>query len=46
MGGRVPCGVTAHGNPIGPLQFDRLEVAPAAPRTSLEGPQKSKQNGC
>ena len=35
-GGRVPCGVTAHGNPTGPLQFDRLEVAPTArctPRT-------------
>jgi hypothetical protein len=30
IGGRVPCGVTAHGIPIGPLQFDRLEAAPTA----------------
>jgi hypothetical protein len=29
-GGHVPCGVTAHGSPGGPLQFDRLEVALAA----------------
>ena len=36
-GGRVPCGVTAHGNPTGPLQFDRLEVAPAA-RCTLRTP--------
>jgi hypothetical protein len=26
-GGHVPCGVTAHGSPGGPLQFDRLEAA-------------------
>ena len=26
-GGHVPCGVTAHGGPGGPLQFDRLEAA-------------------
>jgi hypothetical protein len=26
----VPCGVTAHGGPGGPLQFDRLEAALAA----------------
>jgi len=50
MGGRVPCGVTAHGNPIGPLQFDRLEVAPAARRETQIGayrckaPKKSKRN--
>jgi len=25
-------GVTAHGNPVGPLQFDRLEVIPTARR--------------
>ena len=29
-GGHVPCGVTAHGSPSGPLQFDRLEAALAA----------------
>jgi len=29
-GGHVPCGVTAHGSPGGPLQFDRLEAALAA----------------
>jgi hypothetical protein len=29
-GGYVPCGVTAHGSPSGPLQFDRLEAALAA----------------
>lgn len=29
-GGHVPCGVTAHGSPGGPLQFDRLEGALAA----------------
>ena len=29
-GGQVPCGVTAHGSPGGPLQFDRLEAALAA----------------
>ena len=28
--GYVPCGVTAHGSPSGPLQFDRLEAALAA----------------
>jgi hypothetical protein len=28
--GYVPCGVTAHGSPGGPLQFDRLEAAFAA----------------
>ena len=27
-GGQVPCGVTAHGGPGGPLQFGRLEAAP------------------
>jgi hypothetical protein len=26
-GGHVPCGVTAHGSPGGPLQFGRLEAA-------------------
>jgi hypothetical protein len=26
-GGHVPSGVTAHGSPSGPLQFDRLEAA-------------------
>jgi len=26
-GGHVACGVTAHGSPGGPLQFDRLEAA-------------------
>jgi hypothetical protein len=35
MGGRVPLGVTAHDNPIGPLQFDRLEVVPAARKAHL-----------
>jgi hypothetical protein len=30
-GGHVPCGVTAHGSPGGPLQFERLEAA-LAPR--------------
>ena len=30
VGGHVPCGVTAHGSPGGPLQFDRLEAALAA----------------
>jgi len=29
-GGYVLCGVTAHGSPNGPLQFDRLEAALAA----------------
>jgi hypothetical protein len=29
-GGHVPCGVTAHGSPGGPLQFERLEAALAA----------------
>jgi hypothetical protein len=29
-GGHVPCGVTAHGGPSGPLQFARLEAALAA----------------
>jgi hypothetical protein len=29
-GGHVPRGVTAHGSPGGPLQFDRLEAALAA----------------
>jgi len=29
-GGHVPCGVTAHGSPGGPLQFDRLEAAHGA----------------
>ena len=29
-GGHVPCGVTAHGSPSGPLQFERLEAALAA----------------
>jgi len=29
-GGHVPCGVTAHGSPGEPLQFDRLEAALAA----------------
>jgi hypothetical protein len=29
-GGHVRCGVTAHGSPSGPLQFDRLEAALAA----------------
>ena len=29
-GGHVPCGVTAHGGPSGPLQFERLEAALAA----------------
>jgi len=29
-GRHVPCGVTAHGSPSGPLQFDRLEAALAA----------------
>jgi len=29
-GGHVPCGVTAHDSPGGPLQFDRLEAALAA----------------
>src|ERR1019366_2438372 len=29
-GGHVPSGVTAHGSPGGPLQFDRLEAALAA----------------
>ena len=28
--GHVPCGVTAHGSPSGPLQIDRLEAALAA----------------
>ena len=28
-GGHVLCGATAHGSPGGPLQFGRLEVAPA-----------------
>jgi len=28
-GGHVLHGVTAHGSPGGPLQFDRLEAAPA-----------------
>jgi hypothetical protein len=27
LGGHVPSGVTAHGSPAGPLQFDRLEAA-------------------
>jgi len=27
LGGHVPRGVTAHGSPGGPLQFDRLEAA-------------------
>ncbi len=27
LGGHVPKGVTAHGSPIGPLQFDWLEAA-------------------
>jgi hypothetical protein len=26
-GGHIPCGVTAHGSPGGPLQFGRLEAA-------------------
>jgi hypothetical protein len=26
-GGHALCGVTAHGSPGGPLQFDRLEAA-------------------
>ena len=26
-GGHVPCGVTAHCSPGGPLQFDRFEAA-------------------
>ena len=30
QGGHVPCGVTAHGRPGGPLQFGRLEAALAA----------------
>ena len=29
-GGHVPCGVTAHGSPSGPLQFERLEATLAA----------------
>ena len=29
-GGYVSCGVTAHGSPGGPLQFDRMEAAHAA----------------
>jgi hypothetical protein len=29
-GGHVLYGVTAHGGPSGPLQFDRLEAALAA----------------
>ena len=29
-GGHVPCGVTAHGSPGGPLQVERLEAALAA----------------
>jgi hypothetical protein len=29
-GGHVLCGVTAHGSPSGPLQFERLEAALAA----------------
>jgi hypothetical protein len=28
-GGHILHGVTAHGRPSGPLQFDRLEFAPA-----------------
>jgi hypothetical protein len=44
MGGSVPegsdCTTLGNGNPIGPLQFDRLEVAPTAPRVSLEGSPK------
>jgi hypothetical protein len=30
FGGHLPCGVTAHGSPGGPLQFDCLEAALAA----------------
>jgi len=30
LGGHVPCGVTAHGSPGGPLQFGRLEATLAA----------------
>jgi hypothetical protein len=36
VGGHVPCGVTAHGSPGGPLQFDRLEAALAAKSTENE----------
>jgi hypothetical protein len=45
-GGHVPCGVTAHGGPSGPLQFDRLEAALAAMKSILnsakEKPEKAQ----
>jgi hypothetical protein len=40
-GGHVPCGVTAHGSPGGPLQFDRLEAALAARFHRNAGPRPS-----
>jgi hypothetical protein len=43
-GGHVPCGVTAHGSPGGPLQFDRLEAALAA-RVPLKGRAKILRAG-
>jgi hypothetical protein len=41
-----PCGVTAHGSPGGPLQFDRLEAALAARSIENENGIRTGEDIC